>query len=44
LTLVVGIWLIIIGIMEVISGFGMRSDLKKVENITGAAGRQAVAS
>jgi len=44
LALVVGIWLIIIGIMEVISGFGMRSDLKKVENITGAAGRQAVAS
>jgi uncharacterized membrane protein HdeD (DUF308 family) len=43
LALVVGIWLIILGVMEVISGFGMRSDVKKVQNITGAAGRQAVA-
>jgi uncharacterized membrane protein HdeD (DUF308 family) len=43
LTLVVGIWLIILGVMEVISGFGMRSDVKKVENITGTSGRQAVA-
>jgi uncharacterized membrane protein HdeD (DUF308 family) len=43
LALVVGIWLIILGVMEVISGFGMRSDVKKVENITGTAGRQAVA-
>jgi uncharacterized membrane protein HdeD (DUF308 family) len=43
LALVVGIWLIILGVMEVISGFGMRSDVKKVENITGtAAGRQVV--
>ena len=44
LALVVGIWLIILGVMEIVAGFGMRSDLKKVENITGAAGRQAVAS
>ena len=37
LALVVGIWLIIIGVMEVISGFGMRSDAKKVaKKITGA--------
>lgn len=43
LALVVGIWMIVLGVMEVISGFGMRSDLKKVENITGTAGRQAVA-
>jgi uncharacterized membrane protein HdeD (DUF308 family) len=43
LTLVVGIWLIILGVMEVISGFGMRGDVKKVENITGTSGRQAVA-
>jgi uncharacterized membrane protein HdeD (DUF308 family) len=43
LALVVGIWLIVLGVMEVISGFGMRSDVKKVENITGTAGRQAVA-
>ena len=44
LALVVGIWLIIAGVMEVISGFGMRSGVKKVGNITGATGRQAVAS
>jgi uncharacterized membrane protein HdeD (DUF308 family) len=31
LALVVGIWLIIVGVMEIISGFGMRSDAKKVE-------------
>jgi uncharacterized membrane protein HdeD (DUF308 family) len=43
LALVVGIWLIILGVMEVISGFGMRSDVKKVQNITGTAGREAVA-
>jgi uncharacterized membrane protein HdeD (DUF308 family) len=43
LALVVGIWLIIAGVMEVISGFGMRSDVKKMENITGTAGGQAVA-
>jgi Short repeat of unknown function (DUF308) len=35
LALVVGIWLIILGVMEVISAFGMRSDVKKVKNITG---------
>ena len=38
LALVAGIWLIIIGVMEIVSGFGMRSDVKqvqkKVENIT----------
>jgi uncharacterized membrane protein HdeD (DUF308 family) len=46
LALVVGIWLIVLGLMEVISGFGMRSDVKKVENIkniAGTSGRQAVA-
>ena len=44
LALVVGIWLIIVGVMEVISGFGMRSDVKKVEKITGtAAGQRPVA-
>jgi len=30
LALVVGIWLIVLGVMEVISGFGMRSNVKKV--------------
>jgi uncharacterized membrane protein HdeD (DUF308 family) len=42
LSLVVGTWLIILGVVEVISGFGMRSVVKKVENATGTA-RQAVA-
>ncbi len=35
LTLVVGAWLVILGATEVISGFGMRSDVKKVEKMTG---------
>jgi uncharacterized membrane protein HdeD (DUF308 family) len=43
LALVVGIWLIILGVMEVISAFVMRSDVKKVKNITGTADRPAVA-
>jgi uncharacterized membrane protein HdeD (DUF308 family) len=34
LALVVGAWLTILGAMEVISGFGMRSDVKKVEKVT----------
>jgi uncharacterized membrane protein HdeD (DUF308 family) len=33
LALVVGIWLIILGVIEIFSGFGMRSDAKKVEKI-----------
>ena len=38
LTLAAGIWLIILGVMEIVAGFGMRSDAKKVEKkITGAA-------
>ena len=37
MALVVGIWLIIIGVMEMVAGFGMRSDAKKAEQtITGA--------
>ena len=36
LTLVVGICLIVLGVMEVISGFGIRSDVKKVEKVMGA--------
>jgi uncharacterized membrane protein HdeD (DUF308 family) len=35
LALVVGAWLVVLGAMEVISGFGMRSDVKKVEKMTG---------
>ena len=34
LALVVGIWLIVIGVMEIVSGFAMRSDVKKAEKIT----------
>jgi uncharacterized membrane protein HdeD (DUF308 family) len=43
LALVVGIWLIILGVTEVISAFGMRSDAKKVDNIADTAGRPAFA-
>jgi uncharacterized membrane protein HdeD (DUF308 family) len=39
LALVVGIWLIILGVMEVVSAFGIRSDAKKVESITANAGQ-----
>jgi uncharacterized membrane protein HdeD (DUF308 family) len=35
LALVVGAWLVILGATEVISGLGMRSDVKKVEKVTG---------
>jgi uncharacterized membrane protein HdeD (DUF308 family) len=31
LILVAGIWLIIIGVMEIVAGFGLRSDVRKVE-------------
>jgi hypothetical protein len=31
---VVGVWLIILGITEVVSGFGMLSDVKKLEEMT----------
>jgi uncharacterized membrane protein HdeD (DUF308 family) len=40
---VVGIWLIILGVMEVISAFAIRSDAKKVQNITGTTDRPAFA-
>ena len=43
LALVVGIWLIILGVTEVISAFGMRSDVKKLDNITDTGGRPAFA-
>jgi uncharacterized membrane protein HdeD (DUF308 family) len=35
LALVVGIWLIVLGVIEVVSGLSVRSDAKKVENSTG---------
>ena len=38
LALVVGVWLIVLGVTEVISGFAMRSDVKRVENVTGSDG------
>ena len=34
LTLVAGIWLIVIGVSEIISAFGIRSAAKKVESLT----------
>jgi uncharacterized membrane protein HdeD (DUF308 family) len=34
LALVVGVWLIILGITEVVSGFAMRSDVKKIQKVT----------
>jgi uncharacterized membrane protein HdeD (DUF308 family) len=37
LTLVAGIWLIIIGLLEIVSGFGLRSDVRKFEKSTGTA-------
>jgi uncharacterized membrane protein HdeD (DUF308 family) len=37
LAAVVGIWLIILGVMEIVSGFGMRSAAKKVEKLVPAA-------
>ena len=43
LALVVGIWLIIVGVMEIISGFGMRSNAKKVQSAIGAAGSRQTA-
>src|ERR1700754_4807568 len=41
LTLVIGIWLIIIGVMEIISSFGIRSDQKKLNEFTGTAAGDA---
>jgi uncharacterized membrane protein HdeD (DUF308 family) len=36
LALVAGIWLVVLGVVEIISGIGMRSDVKKVQKVTGA--------
>jgi uncharacterized membrane protein HdeD (DUF308 family) len=43
LAFVVGIWLIVLGVMEVISAFGMRSNVKKVGSITATTDRPAFA-
>jgi uncharacterized membrane protein HdeD (DUF308 family) len=43
LAFVVGIWLIVLGGVEVISAFGIRSDAKKVAKITGTADRPTFA-
>jgi len=37
LTLVIGIWLIILGVMEVVSSFGIRSDQKKLTALKAGA-------
>jgi uncharacterized membrane protein HdeD (DUF308 family) len=44
LALVAGVWLVVLGVVEVISGFVTRSDVKKVEKATGAGGPYAVAA
>jgi uncharacterized membrane protein HdeD (DUF308 family) len=36
LALVAGIWLVVLGVVEIISGFSMRSDAKKVAEVTSA--------
>jgi uncharacterized membrane protein HdeD (DUF308 family) len=38
LALVAGIWLVVLGVVEVVSGFAIRSDVKKVENLTAFGG------
>jgi uncharacterized membrane protein HdeD (DUF308 family) len=43
LAFVVGIWLIVLGGVEVVSAFGIRSDAKKVAKITGTADRPTFA-
>jgi len=37
LTLVIGIWLIILGVMEVVSSFGIRNDQKKLNALKDTA-------
>jgi len=37
LTLVIGIWLIILGVMEIVSSFGIRSDQKKLNALKAGA-------
>jgi uncharacterized membrane protein HdeD (DUF308 family) len=40
LAFVAGIWMVVLGVIEVISGLGMRSDAKKVEKVAGVGGQQ----
>jgi uncharacterized membrane protein HdeD (DUF308 family) len=44
LAFVAGIWLVVLGVIEVISGFGMRSDAKKVEKVVGFGGQPHAAA
>ena len=44
LALVAGIWLVVLGVAEIISGFGMRSDAKKVAKVTGVGGQSHAAA
>lgn len=41
LTIVVGVWLIVLGVFEVISAFGIRSAIKKAESTLSARGQRA---
>jgi uncharacterized membrane protein HdeD (DUF308 family) len=43
LALVAGIWLVVLGLIEVVSGLSVRSDVKKVEHVTGLGAQHAVA-
>lgn len=43
LALVAGVWLVVLGVVEVISGLGMRSDAKKVEKVAGVGGQPQAA-
>ncbi|MBV9514153.1 MAG: DUF308 domain-containing protein, partial [Mycobacteriaceae bacterium] len=43
LALVAGIWLVVLGVIEVVSGLSVRSDVKKVEHVTGLGAQHAVA-
>ena len=44
LALVVGIWLIVLGVIEVVSGLSLRSDVKKVESLTGFGAHEHAAA
>ena len=43
LALVVGIWLVVLGVIEVVSALSVRSDVENVECVTGLSAQPAVA-
>jgi uncharacterized membrane protein HdeD (DUF308 family) len=44
LALVAGIWLVLLGVIEVISGFGMRSDAKNIQKVAEVGGHSHAAA